>query len=152
MKIVIFGVGGTDGLHQECQLEEFVGQETRDYRSSGVADAVEDLVAKSSCPFVGERVGIGGVGRDFGVFDELVGKDIDQVLTMECARTATAQRTAWQENANHFEVVLGWAVEEVVLNSFLGTQLVKCKAHPAVRHSPAKGVCPARLAEDGYSP
>jgi hypothetical protein len=52
VKIVIFGVGDTDGLHQECQLEEFVGQETRDYRSSGVADAVEDLVAKSSCPFV----------------------------------------------------------------------------------------------------
>lgn len=58
----------------------------------------------------------------------------------------------WQESANHFEVVLGWVVEEVVLDSSLGKPLVKRKAHPVVRHSPAKGVCPVRLAEDGYSP
>jgi hypothetical protein len=48
-------------------------------------------------------------------------------------------------------VVLGWAAEEVVPDSSLGRQLVKCMVHPAVRHSPAKGVCPARLAGDGYS-
>jgi len=41
-----------DGLHQECQLEEFVEQETRDYRSFGVADAVEDLLRRVAVPFV----------------------------------------------------------------------------------------------------
>jgi hypothetical protein len=144
VKIVIFDVGGRGGPPQECQSEEFAEQETRDYKSSGVADAVKGLV--------GERVDIGGVERDFGVFDGLEGRDIGQVLTMEYAHTVTALCMTWQENANHFEVVLGWGVQEVVLDSSLGRQLVKCKTHPAVRHNPAKGVCPVRLAEHGHSP
>ena len=52
MKIVIFGVGDTDGQHQECQSEGFVEQETRECMSSDVGDVVEDLVAKSNCLFV----------------------------------------------------------------------------------------------------
>jgi len=95
-------------------------------------------------------VGIGGVERTLGC---LMG-GWEGILTgamMECARTATAQRTAWQENANHFEVVLGRAVEEVVLNSFLGTQLVKCKA--TLLYAIVLRRClPGRLAVDGYSP
>jgi len=147
VKIVIFGVGDTDGQHQECQSEGFVEQETRECKSSGVADALEALAVKSNCLSVGERVvGIGDAELDFEVSDGLVGRGTVQELRRGCVCTATAQSTTWQESANHFAVVLEWAAEEVVLDSFLGKLLVKCKAHPAVRHSPAKGVCPARLA------
>jgi hypothetical protein len=116
---VIFGVGGTDGEHQECQWAEFAEQETRDCMSSGVEDEAADLVAKSNYLFVGEMVGIGDVELDCEESGGLVGTDTGQVLRMECGYTATAQSTTWQESANHFEVVLGWVVEEVVLDSSL---------------------------------
>lgn len=76
MKSVIFDVGDTGVQHQECQSEEFVEQETREGMSSGVGHAVEDLVGRSSCLFVGEKVvGIGDVELDFEVSAGLVGRD-----------------------------------------------------------------------------
>lgn len=120
MKIVIFGVAGTDGDYQECQSGEFGEQETRDCMSFGVGGAVEVPVARSNCLFVGERVGIGDVELDFGVLDGLVERDIGPVLRKEYAHTATAQSTTLQESVNQSEVVLGWGVEEAVLDSSLG--------------------------------
>jgi hypothetical protein len=87
--------------------------------SSGVGDATADLVAKSNSLFVGEMVGIGDVELDCEESGGLVETDTGQVLRTECVHTATAQSTTWQESANHFEVELGWAVEEVVLDSSL---------------------------------
>ena len=152
MKIVIVGVGGTDGGHQECQLEEFVELETRDYMSSGVVNAKEGFAVRSSCLFAEGTVDMVDAERDSEAFDGFVGRDIAPVLTMECAYMATARSRTWQESAGPVEEVLGWAVEVVVPDSFFGTYSVKCMVHPAVRHSPAKDVCPVRLAEDGYSP
>ncbi len=152
MKIVIFGVGDTDGEHQECQSVEFAERETRDCKSSGVGDAAEDLIVYS-CHAVGAKVDIGGVELDFEAFDGFVEKDIAQVLMLKrgCAGMATAQSTSLPESANHFEVVLVFGLEGVVLGSSLGRQLVKCKVHPAVRRSPARDVCPVRLVGDGYT-
>jgi hypothetical protein len=76
---VIFGVGGTDGEHRECQSEEFAERETRDYMSSGVGDAVGGFVVWSSCLFAGEMAGIGDVEQDSEAFDGFVGRDIGQV-------------------------------------------------------------------------
>jgi hypothetical protein len=151
VKIVIFGVGGTDGEHQECQLEEFGELETRDYMSSGVVNARGDFAVRSSCLFAVGTVDMVDAERDSEAFDGFVGRDIAPVLTMECVYTATARSRTWQERSP-VEEVLGWAVEVVVLDRFFGKYSVKCKVHHAVRHSPAKDVCPARLAEDGYSP
>jgi hypothetical protein len=149
---VILGVGGTDGGHQECQLEEFAELETRDYMSSGVANAMGGLAVRSSCLFAEGTVDMVDAERDSGAFGGFVGRDIAPALTIECAYTATAQSRTWQESANRFEGVLGWAVEVVVPDSSSGKYSVKCKVHSAVRHSPARDVCPVRLAEDGYSP
>ena len=88
---MIVGVGGTGGEHQECQSEEFAERETRDCMSSGVGDAVGGFVVRSSCLFAGEMADIGDVEQDSEAFDGLAGRDIGQVLTMECACTATAQ-------------------------------------------------------------
>jgi hypothetical protein len=152
VKIVIFGVGGTDGEHQECQLEEFGELETRDYMSSGIVNAKGDFAGRSSCLFVVGTVDMVDAERDSEAFDGFVGRDIAPVLTMEYAYTATARSRTWQESASPVEEVLGCAVEVVVPDSFFGKYSVKCKVHSAVRHSPAKDVCPVRLAEDGYSP
>ena len=134
------------------QWEEFAELGTCDCMSSGVANAMGGFAVRSSCPFAGGTVDTVDAERDSEAFDGFVGRDIAPALTMECAYTATAQSKTWQESANHFEGVLGWAVEVVVPDSSFGTYSVKCKVHPAVRHSPAKDVCPVRLAEDGYSP
>jgi hypothetical protein len=151
VRIVISGVGDTGGEHQECQSEEFAERGTRGYMSSGVGDVVEDFVV-SSYRVAGERVGIGGVELGSGAFDGSVERDIGRVLTMESAGMATAQNTTWPESANHFAVVLGLALEGVVLDNSLGRQWVKCKVHPVVRRSPATDVCPVRLVGDGYIP
>jgi hypothetical protein len=111
--------------------------------SFGAGDVVEGLAAKSSCLFVAGKADIDGAELDSGEFDGFVEKDIDQAPTTECAGMAIAWSTTWQESANHFEVVP---------DSSLGRQWVKCKLHPAVCHSPAKCVCPVRLAGDGYTP
>lgn len=149
---MIFGVEGTDRGHQECQLEEFAELETRDYMSSGVANAMGGFAVRSSCLSAEGTVDMVDAERDSEAVDGFVGRDIAPALKMECAYTATVQSRTWQESANLVEGVLGWAVEVVVPDSFFGKYSVKCKVHSAVRHSPAKDVCPVRLAEDGYSP
>jgi len=107
VKIVIFGVGDTDGVHQECQLEEFAEMETRDYMSSDVANAKGDFAVKSSCLFAEGRVDRVDAERDSEACDGFVGRDIAPALTMECAYTATARRRTWQETENLVEEVLG---------------------------------------------
>jgi hypothetical protein len=59
----------------------------------------------------------------------------------------------WLESVIHFEVELELAAEEEAdLDSCsLGTSLEKHKGRLVVQRSLAKGVCPVRLAEDGYS-
>jgi hypothetical protein len=133
-------------------LEEFAELETRDYMSSDVANAMGGFAVRSSCLSAEGTVDMVDAERDSEAVDGFVGRDIAPALKMECAYTATAQSRTWQESANLVEGVLGWAVEVVVPDSFFGKYSVKCKVHSAVRHSPAKDVCPVRLAEDGYSP
>jgi len=72
---------------------------------------------------------------------------------MECAGTATAQRMIWLESVIHFEVELELAAEEEadLDTCSLGTLLEKHKGRLVVQRSLVKGVCPVRLAEDGYS-
>jgi hypothetical protein len=76
LKTEIVGVEDMDVYVQECQPEVFAELASLDHTSFGVEDAVGDLVVESFL-FVAERVGIGDVGQDFGVFDGLVERDID---------------------------------------------------------------------------
>jgi hypothetical protein len=59
----------------------------------------------------------------------------------------------WLESVIHFEVELESAEEEEAgLDSCsLGTSLEKRKGRLVVQRSLVKGVCPVRLADDGYS-
>jgi hypothetical protein len=153
-KTEIVGVEDMDVYAQECQPEVFAELASPDHTSFGVEDAVGDLVAESFL-FAAEKADIGDVGQDFGAFDGFVERDIDWhwPLMTECAGTVTAQRMIWLESVIHFEVELESAAEEEAgLDSCsLGTSLEKHKCRLVVQRSLVKGVCPVRLAEDGYS-
>ena len=75
-KTEIVGVEDMDVYAQECQPGVSAELASPDYTSFGVEDEAGDLVAESFL-FVGEKVDIGDVGQDFGVFDGLVERDID---------------------------------------------------------------------------
>lgn len=155
LKTEIFGVEDMDVYAQECQPGVFAELVSPDHTSFGIEDAMGYLVAESFL-FAAEGVGIGDVGQDSGVFDGfVVERDIGRhcLLSTECAGTATAQRMIWLESVIHFEVELESAAEEEAdLDSCsLGTSWEKHKGRLVVQRTLGKGVCPARLADDGYS-